>query len=299
MFPEVFAYPVSRQEMQLSSFFDSTGGRASAKAAAPKSGAPAPQQHPQYAFGGAAPSAAAAAALGSGGAATAVSSPSPADIEDAAACSSSSSLARQAAMLHTARRVVKATVTPGLAACAVCLCAGLNIVLCEVVSEGVAPVMATLWGGFARLWLLVTALQLVTHSVYLCTTLGHVLGALHLATVASAAVLVPCALFARWLWLAPSLCVAVVAYQAYLFCLVYAQHIHQPWMYASIAGALALLPMTQLAQIIAVDDDTRLSCCLWSALSACMIYGFALVNCRGSSPVDVTIGTNPTRPQQE
>jgi hypothetical protein len=288
--------------MQLSSFFDTTG-RANAKAAALKSGA-APQQQqqhqqPLYAFG-AAP-AAAAVGSGSGGAPAAAVSSSSTDIENDRGHPDTavSALPRQATMLHTARRVVKLTVTPPVAAGTVCACVSLNLLVCAVVSEGVAPVMATLWGGFARLWLLVTMLQLVTHSVFLCTTLGQVLGSLHLAAVASTAVLVPCPLFAQWLWLAPSLCVVVVAYQAYLFCLVYAQSIHQPWMYASIAGALALLPMTQLAQIIAVDDDTRLSCCLWSAISTCIIYGFALANCRGSSPVDVTIGTNPTRPQHE
>jgi len=308
VFPEVFAYPVSRQEMQLSSFFEATG-RVNAKAPL-KNGAPAPpppppqqkqkqqqqKQQQQYVFGGPAPAAAAAGSGGGGAKATVSSSSSSADIEndrshaDAAASSS---------MLHAARRVVKLTVTPPVAACTVCACVSLNVLVCVVVPEGVAPVMATLWGAFARLWLLVTMLQLVTHSVFLCTSLGQVLGSLHLGAVASTAVLVPCPLFARWLWLAPSLCVVVVAYQAYLFSLVYAQHIHQPWMFASIAGALALLPMTQLAQIIAVDDNTRLSCCLWSALSTCMIYAFALVNCRGSSPVDVTIGTNPTRLQHE
>jgi hypothetical protein len=296
MFPEVFAYPASKQEMQLSSFFDTTG-RGSAKAA-PKCGAPPPQQ--QYAFG-AAP---VAAALGSGGGGAGAMTPavsSCCDIEndrshaDAAAAAA---LQRQA-MLHAVRRVVKITVTPAISAGALCVCVSLNTLVCVVVPEGVAPVMATLWGTFSHLWLLVTMLQLMTHSVYLYTTPGHVLGALHLATVVSTAVLLPSSLFARWLWLAPSLCVVVVAYQAYVFCLVYAQYIHQPWMYASIAGALTLLPMTQLAQIITVDDDTRLSCCLWSALSLCMIYAFALVNCRGSSPVDVTIGTNPTRPQHE
>jgi len=286
--------------MQLSSFFDATG-RANAKAPL-KSGAPAPPQQQQYVFGAPAPAAAAAGSGGGGGAtATVSSSSSSTDIENdrGHADAAASSLPRQATMLHAARRVVKLTVTPRIAACTVCACVSLNVLVCVVVPEGVAPVMATLWGAFARLWLLVTMLQLVTHSVFLCTTLGHVLGSLHLGAVASTAVLVPCPLFARWLWLAPSLCVVVVAYQAYLFSLVYAQHIHQPWMFASIAGALALLPMTQLAQIIAVDDDTRLSCGLWSALSTCMIYAFALVNCRGSSPVDVTIGTNPTRPQHE
>ena len=300
MFPEVFAYPVTRQEMQLSSFFDSTG-RENAKAPL-KSGAGAanaktpPQQ--QYAFG-AAP-AAAAVGCGGGGLPATVSS-SSADIENdrSHADAAASSLPRPPTMLHAARRVVKLTVTPTAAAGTVCACVSLNVLVCVVVPEGVAPVMATLWGSFVRLWLLVSILQLVTHSVFICTTLGQVLGSLHLAAVASTAVLVPCPLFARWVWLAPSLCVVVVAYQAYLFSLVYAQHIHQPWMFASIAGALALLPMTQLAQIIAVDDNTRLSCCLWSALSTCMIYAFALVNCRGSSPVDVTIGTNPTRLQHE
>ena len=293
MFPEVFAYPVSRQEMQLSSFFD-TSERASAKVQ-PKC---APSSH-QYAFGAAPKVAQSGGVHGSGGSASAVSA---VDIENdsscAAAAAANAGTSRQP-MLPSPRRVVKLTVTPDVSAGVTCVCIALNTVLCMLVSEGVTPVLATLWGSFLSLWLLVTVLQLVTHSVYLCTTLGLVLSSLHLAVVASSVVLIPRSLFAHWLWLAPCLCIVAVAYQSYMFCLVFAQHLHKPWLYASIAGALALLPMTQLAQIVVVDDDTRLSCCLWSAVSVSIIYGLAFANNRGAVTVDVTIGANPTRPQKE
>lgn len=304
MFPAVFAYPVSKQEMQLSSFFD-TQERANSKAAC--TSAPLSSSH-HYAFGAAPPAGSSGGGGGGGGAVHAGSCLSAAtpglDIEgdhgyaQAGAGSASAHLLRQP-MLYATRRVVKLTVAPAVSALVLGSSAVLITVLCVLVPGSTAPVIETLWGSFTCLWLLATIMQFVTHSVFLCTTLGHAMCAVHFAVVAFSAIVVPRALFSHWMWLAPCLCVVVVVYQAYMFGVVFAQYVERPWVYASLAGTLALLPVTQLAQIPLIDDDTRITCLLWSALSVYTIYAFAFVNSLGSAPVDVTIGTNPTRPQHE
>jgi hypothetical protein len=205
---------------------------------------------------------------------------------------------RQPPLLPPLRRVVKFAIQPHVVTIGVAVCAALNTVLSVVTPSTVTPPLGTTWGCFLYLWLLITLVQFVTHSVYLCTSTARFVSVLHMAVVALSTVLLPRSMFARSLWIAPCLCTVLVSYQCYIFCLVYT-NLHNAWVYV-VAGVLFVLtPMTQLISI-GVADDTALSVAtLWSAISIYTLYAFALANSRKAVLVDVIVGTSPTTQLQE
>jgi hypothetical protein len=215
-----------------------------------------------------------------------------------ATTSTTTQLQRQSPTVPPLRRVVKFSIQPHVATIGVALCALMNTILCIVFPSTITPLLGTQWGSFLYLWLLITIMQLVTHSVYLCTPTARFASVLHLSTVALSAVLLPRSMFARYLWIAPCLCIVLVSYQVYIFCLVYTP-LHNAWMYAFVGSLLVLFPMTQLPRIDTHDTVLYGTASVWSAISIFTLYAFALANSRKAVLVDVIVGTSPTSQLQE
>jgi hypothetical protein len=286
LFPDVFAYPVSRQAMVLSSFYDQNINRTPTNIAHQHI-----HSHP-HPFGHASSPV------------TSNHTVMPQSTQCGASSLSSSTnngfngtppntSCNTPITLPPLRRVVKITIAPHIVALAIGCCAALNTVLCLVVPQSITPLMGTQWGVFLYLWLLITMMQLVTHSVYLCTPSAVYGSLLHLFLVTTSAILLPRSLFSRWLWLAPCLCTIIITHQIHLFFLVYTQLPNQ-WLYAGSGAVLVLLAMTQLLQADTVTDDTLPTCVVWSAVAMYTLYGFALANSRAAVLVDVTVGASPT-----
>jgi hypothetical protein len=278
VFTDVFSYPVSKQQIQMTSFYDNV--RTQVK----------PHQYP-HAFGHTAPAPpmkAPNADIATYTTANSSTSPRPGNLNTTTT----------GVALPPLRRVVKLSVSPIPASLAVVSLAVINTILCMVIPTDISPIIGTLWGSFLYLWLFITMLQLISHSVYLCTPMAMLGSSIHLFVVVTAVVLTPRSLFAKWLWLAPSLCVVIVAHQSQLICLVYT-HVRHQWMYAVVGCVLVLLPMTQVIQIDATEQQMISTTCIWSAISIYTLYGFALANSRGAVLVDLTVGASPTWQLQE
>jgi hypothetical protein len=308
MFPDVFVYPVSRQEMQMSSFYDQAIPPVQTKLLQLKSTQKS-SDHCAVQIGHS----------GGGVSVQAASSPSSSVFSGTPNHShrhpvnthvdkiphsggngnGSATVPRHAPVLPPLRRVVKFTIHPHLVTIGVALCAVLNTALCFIVPVAITPPLGTQWGSFLYLWLLITAVQLVTHSVYLCTPAARFASFAHLTVVALSAVLLPRSLFALYMWIAPCLCAVVLSYQSYLFFIVYT-NLQNSWVYVSAGAVFVLGPMTQLVQL---DPDnsmvTPYTATLWSAISIYTLYAFALACSRKSVLVDVIVGTSPTSQLQE
>ena len=196
------------------------------------------------------------------------------------------------------RRVVKFSIQPHVVTLGVALCCILNTVLSVATPSTITPPLGTQWGCFLYLWLLITVVQLVTHSVYLCTSTARATSLLHLTVVALSAGLLPRSMFARSVWIAPCLCTVLVSYQSYIFCILYTT-LHNAWMYVFVGVIFVLMPMTQLVNIGVVDNTALGAATLWSAISIYTLYAFALANSRKTVLVDIIIGTSPTTQLQE
>lgn len=301
MFPDVFAYPSSKQEIQLSSFYDQ-----------PRVQAKTPYSNP-HVFGHIP-----TATLGSNSSkvATLNSNSSKVGIGIASNCGISSNGGSTSSNhqlgnvnnsvttgtggipLPPMRRVVKLSFDPQTTTLAVGTCAALNAILCLLIPANITPLMDTLWGCFLYIWALTVTIQSISHSVYFCTPSAVTVSVLHTAVVTTSALVIPRSLSHQWLWIAPGICTVLVVYQVYLFCLIYA-HLRRKWVYATLGSVLVMFPMTQLIQIESVDTDTIVMCCVWSSISICTLYGFALANCSGAVLVDVTVGASPTWQLQE
>lgn len=206
---------------------------------------------------------------------------------------------RQSLTNLPARRVVKFSVSPHMVVFGISLCAILNTILCFMVPSTITQPLGTQWGSFLYFWLVITTVQLVTHSVYLCTPLARSVSLLNLTVVALSALLLPRSAFVRSMWIAPFLCLEFVCFQTYLFSIVYV-HLSNWVVYVGVGVLSALVPMTQLIQIDRDDVDLmQRSATVWSAISIYTLYAFAIASSRKAAIVDIIIGTSPTSELQE
>jgi len=276
MFPDVFAYTAtSKQDLQLSSFYFKSASRApSVTPTPPKScnvSGMAYTPHAQY-------------------------PPDRLVFESESACIGNTPV--KPVQLPPSRRVVKLTIVPTVAALAVGGALGLNAALCLLIPLSVSPIIATMWGSFLYLWLLITFVQLVSHSVYMCTSSTIVFTMFHLFVVVATAVLIPRSLFAKWFCIEACLSVIITSHQCLLAVLVYT-HVANIKLYVTAAFMLVLSPMTQLVQLDPFKEETFAAGCIYSAITISTLYLFALYNSRGSVTVDVTIGACPTSWQSQ
>ena len=266
LFTDVFAYiPTSKQDLQLSSFYFKSASKTQSVAPPP----PTPRLM-----------------LDSGGAGGVACG--------AVACGTPV----KPLQLPPSRRVVKLTIVPTVAALAVGGAMALNAALCLIIPLGISPTLATMWGSFLYLWLLITFVQLVSHSVYMCTFTAITFTIFHLIVVIATAVLVPRSLFARWFWIEACLSTVVTSYQCMLSVLVYT-HVTNIKLYTSAVFLLALTPMTQLVQIDPSNEETLVAGCVYSVITISTLYAFAMSNSRGAVLVDATIGACPTSWQSQ
>lgn len=286
IFPDVFSYPQSRQEIQLSSLYEKprTQPKSSLKQV----------QYP-HAFGHTNPtiSLKSHAQDATNTSITPVVGPST-----AAGTTGTIPVNNTSVVLPPMRRLIKFPVSSTYTSFMVVTFSIINTLLCVVIPITTTPLMGTLWGSFLHIWVLVTIMQTISHSVYMCTPTAMICTMVHLCVVVISAIVVPISLFAEWLWLAPCLCTVIVVHQVQLICLVYS-HVPKQWMYAVSASVLVFLPMIQLIQINAEREDTMFTSFVWSIISIYTLYGFAIANNKGAVLVDVTIGASPTWQLQE
>ena len=282
IFTDVFSCPASRQEIQLSSFY---GDQAKTQSKANMK----PAQYP-HAFGHTQPAPQlkastleTATGIIQGGGTTG---------------SNTSQSSNTIVVLPPLRRVVKCSISSGPSTLLIVAFATTNTILCAIIPVSTTPLMGTLWGSFLSIWSLITILQLVLHSVYLCNPVAMVGSFVHLCVVVVSAIAIPRSLFSEWLWVAPCLCTIMVAHQSQLICLVYS-HIHNQWIYAVAATLCVMIPMVQLIQIDSTQDDMVFASFVWSIISVYTLYGFAIANAKGAVLVDITVGASPTWQLQE
>jgi hypothetical protein len=296
-FPDVFVYPVSRQEMQMSSFYDQT-----LTPATPRLHLKSVQKNPEQ------------CAVQISGRDTTKSSlgsiyPSNHQIQRHTANSPAESTqsvesilpveTKPLATIPPTRRVVKFSVSPRTVVLGISISLILNTALCLTIPSTITPPLGTQWGSFLYFWLAISTVQLVTHSIYLCTPFARSVSLLNFVIVAFGALLLPRSSFVRCLWIAPCLCTEFLAHQIYLFSLVYL-HLDNWWIYVGVGGILVLVPMTQLLQIDSNDGIVMQgSATAWSAISIYSLYAFAIANSRKAAIVDIIIGTSPTTQLQE
>ena len=279
IFPDVFSYPISKQEIQLSSFYEQ--GRPPVKSILKEN------QYP-HAFGHAAPVQQTKSPI--------QDAKSTNNVSNSSVCTAGPGVIQPGnnnVVLPPMRRVVKFHISSTHTTCVVILFVSVNSILCMSIPEHTTPILGTLWGSFVQFWLLITILQMLTHSVYLCTPLATTGSLLHFCIVLSCTILIPHSLFAHWLWVAPCLCFVIVAHQSQLLCLVYS-HIHNQWIYALVGASIVLIPMTQLVLIDPAQTEMVFTSCIWSIVSIYTLYSFAFANNKAAVLVDVTVGASPT-----
>jgi len=280
IFPDVFSYPPSKQEIQLSSFYEQA--RPQVKSIIEENQFP-------HAFGHTTP--------------IQQSKPAVQDVKNisnssnSGACASPGPCTVQAGnnnVVHPPmRRVVKFPISSTHTAYMVALCVVIDSILCMSIPQTITPVLGTLWGSFLQFWLLITVVQMLTHSVYLCTPIATIGSLIHFCIVLSSTILIPESLFAKSLWVAPCISLVIVAHQSQLLCLVYS-HVHNQWIYAIVGSSIVLIPMTQLILTDSNETEMVFTSCIWSTISIYTLYVFAFANNRASVLVDVTVGASPT-----
>ena len=225
IFPDVFAYTTtSKQDLQLSLFYDKQPPKTTSTSLMSLKG----------------------------GASTDVDSKSEClDVGSTAGC-------LKMPQMPPSRRVVKLMIVPKFTSLIVGGGMALNAVLCLLIPLNISPLLATMWGGFVGLWLLVSFLQLVSHSVYLCTRRAVSLSLIHFFVVAMIAVLVPHSLFTRWLWVQACLSTVIASHQGLIFVLVYS-HMRNCKLYATAICVLALTPMTQQVRLDPTNEETSIA----------------------------------------
>ncbi|KAJ1467703.1 hypothetical protein T484DRAFT_1755660 [Baffinella frigidus] len=187
-----------------------------------------------------------------------------------------SSAARQPT-LPPMRRIVKTTVTPTVVTAVVVACALLNTVICIVVPHSATSILGAQWETFVYLWGVVAAIQLVSHSVYLCIPLTVFISVAHFAVVLMTGAMPSHYIYTCLPWLAPCLCTVIFIHQSMLYSLVYS-HMRHKWAYITLGAALVLVPMTQLVQIDTVSTETDPTSCTMSAVSIYALYAAAALN---------------------
>jgi hypothetical protein len=201
-------------------------------------------------------------------------------------------------VLPPMKRVVKCAISSTHSTFIISTLAVVHTLICLVTPVDTSPLMATIWGSFLHIWLIVTILQMISHSVYLCTPITMIGSFVHLSIVMVSAISIPALLFAEHLWLAPCLCIVIVTHQSLLLCLVYTQE-KKIWIYALVGCVAVIIPMIQLVQIDSSNEDMFVASFMWSAMSIFILYGFAFANSKGAVLVDVTVGASPTWQLQE
>ena len=196
-------------------------------------------------------------------------------------------------ILPPLRRVVKYAISSTQSTSIIATLAFVHTLTCLVVPLETSTLMATVWGSFLRIWLLITILQLISHSVYLCTSFTMIFSFVHFSFVVLTAISIPASLFDEHLWLAFFLCVVIVAYQSLLLCLVYTPE-KKPWIYAIVGCFAVIIPLIQLVQIDSSNESMIVASFMWSAMSMFILYGFAFANSKRAVLVDVTVGASPT-----
>ena len=201
-------------------------------------------------------------------------------------------------VLPPMKRVVKCAISSTHSTFIISTLAVVHTLICLVTPVDTSPLMATIWGSFLHIWLIVTILQMISHSVYLCTPITMIGSFVHLSIVMVSAISIPALLFAEHLWLAPCLCIVIVTHQSLLLCLVYTQE-KKIWIYALVGCVAVIIPMIQLVQIDSSNEDMVVASFMWSAMSIFILYVFAFANSKGAVLVDVTVGASPTWQLQE
>jgi hypothetical protein len=196
-------------------------------------------------------------------------------------------------ILPALRRITKFTVSPGMTSMLVVLCAVVNMMALCFMPQ--ISFIETLWAVFLQLWFVISLVQIVSHSVYVCSSLTLFLCSLHMSIISVVAILFPPSQIPLHMWVVHCVCSVLVAYQAHLFCLVYT-HIHKSWVYASFGVLCVLISMTQTIAGDTVHAEGVNFSCLWSVLCIYTLYIFAFFNSRGSTPVDVAICMSPSSP---
>jgi hypothetical protein len=196
-------------------------------------------------------------------------------------------------VIPSLRKIVKGVISPAYVASAIGVCAFLNTVVCFVVSNNYLSLLSTQWEIFIHLWGLVTTIQLIVHSVYMCTSLTTYISLLHFVAVSLIGILPKHYVSASILWLAPSFCAFTFAYQSILFSFVFS-HTKHKWVYITTGAFLVLIPMAKLLQIDVIENENVSTVCALSAISIYTLYIFAAVNGYNASFVDVTVAPSPT-----
>jgi hypothetical protein len=301
MFPDVFqGSAISKQNLQMASFYDTTHDKPRIQ---PRLQLPTTQPHQQPAHVVRIP-----------GVQSAVinTCKDPADLneinnDDTIAhptCNTRNSFTSlyttRPPLLPPMRKIVKFSIAPFTATLLVVICMLLNIVTGYFVwfaaPESVTPDIITHWMAFLHIWPLVTIIQLVSHSVYICTPVTSWLSVLHLVVISTTAAipihLLPLIWFLRILLF---ISITIAAYQSTIFCLVHS-YLRHKWVYVTFTGIFVVFPVLQLGDY--TETDTVNSSSWWSTISICSIYTIALINARGGLVVDVSVAPSPTWSQE-
>ena len=289
VFTDVFSYPAIRQELQLSSLYEQPRTQAKTQVkshqyphafghspSVPQPNAPPVDSTKHVCFN-----------LG-----VEQNSSNNTHMNNTTNTTNTTNVTLSGVVLPPMRRVVKFALSSTHTTLLVAVLVTVNTVMCVLVPTEITPVLGTLWGGFLHIWMLITVLQLLSHSVYMCTTLEIIASLAHLSVISICTILIPRSLFAKYLWLAPCLCTVIVTHQSQLFCLVYT-HLQNQWIYALIGSICTMVPMIFLIQADASDQDSISSNFILSVISVYTLYGFAFANSKGCVLIDVTVGASP------
>ena len=324
IFPDVFSYPDSKQEIQLSSIYDKSGQHGKTQGKYPNtdsnshSQSQTNSQQYTHAFGHATtqvhmkcPSQMKSSVVDmTNSDNSSVTGTTPRDgntkngntrdgnTRDINAREGNMNTNNNVVILPPLRRVVKYAISSTNSVFIIATLAVLNLVLCFLIPETTSPILATMWGSFLHIWLLITILQMISHSVYFCTPITMISSFVHFSIVVISAISIPTSLFAEYFWMASCLCVVIVAHQSVLISLVYT-HQKRQWIYALVGGVAVFVPMIQLVQIDSSNEEMVVASCIWSAMSIFFLYGFAFANSKRAVLVDVTVGASPTWQLQE
>jgi hypothetical protein len=205
----------------------------------------------------------------------------------------SPTLPNQPLAIPSLRKIVKSAISPTYVSGAIMCFALLNTAIPLVGVQDSTRLLHAEWEIFVYLWGIVTTMQLIAHSVYMCTSLLSSIALLHYGVVIMAGVMPTPYVFRSILWLAPAFCAVTIAYQSMLFYLIFS-HAKRKWAYIIMVSLFAMVPMTKLLQTDVVETETAGVLCVYSAFSICTLYIFAAVNSYSANIVDVTIAPSPT-----
>ena len=179
-------------------------------------------------------------------------------------------LSNQSPAIPSLRKIVKNAISPAYVSGAVMCFALLNTVIPLVGFEDSTSLLRLEWEIFVYLWGIVTTMQLVAHSVYMCTSWMSSIAQLHYVVIIIVGVLPAHYVFRSILWLAPALCAVTIAYQSVLFYLIFS-HATRKWACMLLVSLFVLVPMTKLLQTDVIANETAGVLCVYSAFSICTL----------------------------